>query len=328
MDFAALAAAAGPQGGAGGVVPGRVLAIDGDGLAYYCAGNDETDIGLSRYNLNERIRTAIAASRCERAVILLTAPGSAKGDRYALASAQPYQGKRTHGHRPKNWGYLRQILQGGKYLKVGVHDVELRQADYLEADDLFAVLSNDCGPENFVISTQDKDMRMVPGWHLNWTDWSMYYVAPDLWHGTHNGKVFGKAWFWYQMMHGDDVDNIPGLPGYYDGAIVKSGPNKGQLKLTKVGDKWPGLEEFRKVGSDNAAFLLAASYYKQYYQGDGWLSAMMEQAVLLYIRPEPSWESVFNGPMVLAYSFPSFGDNLSVLRKRVFDYATTQDNRD
>lgn len=289
MDLSKLAAAASadsPQGlGASAPIPGRTLYLDGDGLCYVCAGNDDTDVGQARTNLFNKINTTRKACAASRVVILMTGQGSPKGDRYYVARQAPYQGQRSGSSRPKNWTYLRQFLSGDievpAYGQVRVHTER-----YLEADDCFSVASQRKGAENIVICTQDKDMRMVPGHHLNWDDYSMCYVSPGTWSAEHNGKVFGRKWFWLQMMHGDKADNIPGLPYYTDGSVVKSGPNKGQEKRTKVGDKCAILADLDTITNDRAAAQWALQYYKTCY-GDTFSTclAMLEQGILLWIRP-------------------------------------------
>ena len=238
MDFRALAEKASalyPQGiGSSGPVSGRVLAIDGDALAYFCAGNDNTDVGQARINVYERIKTALKASGAEEARLLVTAQGSAKGDRYAIARIQTYQGQRANSNRPKNWEYIRQLLNS-TYIDYGCGKAYITQETYFEADDAFKRLSDSLGPENLVIHCQDKDMRMIPGHHLNWDDYSMFYLSQDTWHAEFNGKVYGRSWFWHQMMHGDTADNIPGLLFYTDGTTYKTGAKKGQIKEIMVG---------------------------------------------------------------------------------------------
>ena len=81
----------------------RVLLVDGDGLAYYCAGNDETSIGEARARLIEKVKGAQRACGAEDVRILLTNSGSHKGHRYAIARVKPYQGQRVNSRRPKNW---------------------------------------------------------------------------------------------------------------------------------------------------------------------------------------------------------------------------------
>ena len=71
-----------------------------------------------------------------------------------------------------------------------------------EADDLLAIEAHK-DLENSIIATLDKDLNMVPCGHLNW-------VKDGLYHTT---REQGMEIFYRQLLTGDRVDNIPGLPG-------------------------------------------------------------------------------------------------------------------
>ena len=158
MDFSQLQGvqAIEPQGVT--VVPGRRVHIDADMLAYQCGGNDETDVATSRRILKSKIDLFKDASGAEGVLLHLTASGSTKGDRAAIAYTKPYQGQRK-GHRPKNWQYLRDYMADGLAGPV-------KQWYDREADDGFGFISANCPLD--AIATRDKDMRMLPGRHLNW----------------------------------------------------------------------------------------------------------------------------------------------------------------
>lgn len=258
--------------------PGRLLLVDGDGLAYYCAGNDDTAPGMARNNLISKVRSAQRACGAESVNILTTSPGSHKGYRYAVARVKPYQGQRTDSRRPKNWEYLRDYLNDG----APSSDFGVEFTAVAEADDLFsryALHHPDC-----VINTQDKDMRMVPGWHLDWLTNLMFRVDPGKWYIEHDDKVWGRAWFWSQMLHGDTADHIPGLPFYKDGSITKSGPNKGKETEIRCGEKAkPVLDMLPKLSSDMGALTTFGPLYQSCY-GDRWLVEMLEQGILLWMR--------------------------------------------
>lgn len=257
---------------------GRLLLADGDGLAYYCAGNDDVSAGEARANLIGKLRSAQRACGAESIKIVTTSSASNKGFRYAVARVKPYQGQRSDGRRPKNYPALREFLNEG----APATDFDVEFTAVAEADDLFsryALHHPDC-----VIYTQDKDMRMVPGWHLDWLTHVLFNLKAGTWEAWHNDKRWGRSWFWSQMLHGDAADNIPGLPFYKDGTITKSGPNKGQVTEIRCGDKSKAvLEILPKLNSDMGAITVLGPLYATCY-GDRWLVEMLEQGILLWMR--------------------------------------------
>lgn len=292
---AAIAAAAGasPMGGVSvPVVPHRTLLVDGDGLAYYCAGNDDTDAGEARTRLVDKVKSAARTVGAEHIVVLLTAGGSHKGHRYAIARVKPYQGQRSNSKRPKNWQALRDFMTSGDF------PFTKESTAVAEADDLFGWWAYNY-PDDVVIYTQDKDMRMLPGWHLDWVSHRMHKVEYSLTasrdalrmfnvqvHDSEfNEKQYGPKWFWLQMLHGDTADNIPGLPKYQ--------ASKGVFK--PVGEVTAG----KLINVAPTAVDSVVGAYKSYY-GERWLVEMMEQACLLWMRRNPTmWDDCIYdaGPM-------------------------------
>ncbi len=266
----AVAAAAKASPMFSGQVPavrGRVLFSDGDGLAYYCAGNDGTDPGQARAKLLAKLENAKRASAAESSRILLTGQGSHKGHRYSIARVKPYQGQRDGGRRPKNWKYLRDLLEGHPSPD---HPSEI--TGLAEADDLFGKYSKLIGPDNIVIHTQDKDMRMVPGWHLDWETMKMTFVSADCWAHEDNDKLYGRKWFWMQMLQGDPADYVPGLPKYITakGTAALCGPATAAKLLAECANE---------LEARTAVFSLYRGWY-----GDEWQVNILEQAILLWMR--------------------------------------------
>lgn len=244
-------------------VAGRTLLADGDGLAYYCAGNDDTSPGQARRNLEQKLEGAMRAAGADKVTILATSAASHKGHRYAISRVKQYQGKRDHGRRPRNWQFMRELIE---------RDPRTVITDTLEADDLFHINSVRLGDENVAILTQDKDMRMVPGWHLHWDTHALVRVRPDTWAFEADGKVYGRKWFWLQMLHGDSADNVPGLPKWTDDA----GKQKlcGEVTAAKL---------LAECHDEESAADMVANQYLRFYLGEA-PTQLMEQACLLWMR--------------------------------------------
>lgn len=256
-------------------VKGRVLVLDGDYLAYYAAGNDDTEPGLARRNALDKIEAFRALSGAERVVIHLTASGASKGDRFIAATVKPYQGQRDKGRKPKNWHALRAWLETyqGPVFKTKVwYD--------READDGMAYHAAVLGWMLAVIASADKDMRMYPGIHVDWQTYAITHSQPGCFRTENEitGKLFGHAWFWQQMLQGDTADHIPGLPKYRK-------PN-GTLGL--LGEK-TAAKLLADATNDAEALDVVAELYRGYWGEDkeyDWADALAEQATLLWMRED------------------------------------------
>jgi DNA polymerase-1 len=255
-------------------VPGRLLLVDGDALAYTCGGADSP--GQARANLINHVEQAQRASGASNTAILVTARSSHKGHRYAIARAKPYQGQRSSGRRPEQWEFLRSVLELDN-----VPCAPVIVTATAEADDLFAAYSLQHNPHNVVIHTQDKDMRMVPGWHLTWSDMRMVYLPDGVYEMAFNDKLYGRKWFWMQMLMGDTADNIPGLPRM----------TKPDGKQALCGEATAAKLLAGTTTCEEARFVVRGQY-EAYYQTeqDPWagLEAMLEQAILLWMRQDPN----------------------------------------
>lgn len=238
-----------------------LLCVDGDGLAYYCAGADGTPIEQAHTWVQEMLADFTAMANPARVKILLTAESSPKGGRYAVATVKPYQGQRKNSRRPQNWQALRRYLEAGRAGEVHI-------AEHAEADDLFAYYSAQ-HDHKIAIATQDKDMRMVPGLHLIWDRQRMFWVPPGS-SPHHGGKQYGERWFWEQMLQGDTADNIPGLPLLY-GKLCGEKRARDHLADFNDGACGPAVER---------------AYHHLY--GEFGFDRFVEQACLLWMRRKPA----------------------------------------
>lgn len=259
--IAAMAEAAPLNVGVPEMVPGRVNHIDGDYLAYTASGNDDTTAGEARAKANDAIFRFIKATGSESALVHLTSSGSTKGGRYHAATVKAYQAQRT-GHHPKNWLVVREHLES-------LPEAILWRDR--EADDGLGLAST---TKDAVITTKDKDMRMLPGIHSDWSTPSIMTVVPQ---GAYDvqgpeGLQFGTKWFYLQMLQGDPADNIPGLE-----KII--GPKGTPTAIGPVG----AAKLLEQATTAEDACLLVYEAYEGFYK-DAWADRFVEQASLLWIR--------------------------------------------
>lgn len=130
--------------------------------------------------------------------------------RYDRAVSKPYKGTRK---QPKPFHFLNIAA----YL-MSSYDFCI-STNGLEADDELGIYQY--SHEDTIICSRDKDLRMIPGLHYSWECGKQREVGPyntdELGILYKEGKKvlgYGFKFFYYQMLVGDAVDNIPGLMGY------------------------------------------------------------------------------------------------------------------
>lgn len=198
----------------------RVLLIDGDTLVYQAGREAEqaTDWGDGHWSLHaeeldgarildeliDRIREGTNADR----VIVALSDYDNKGWRYDVLPdyKKARTGKKAGSGRPILWAYLRGYFQG-KY--------ETLIRPTLEGDDVLGILATIRNPKMIpndserIICSIDKDMKTLPGYHLNFTKNATAFgweVEP---------VTLAQADYFHlkQTLMGDTTDGYPGCPG-------------------------------------------------------------------------------------------------------------------
>jgi 5''-3'' exonuclease (including N-terminal domain of PolI) len=283
------------------VVPGLELHVDGDYLAYYAAGNDETTAGESRLNAINLLDAFRAATGATKIIVHNTAKGCQKGERYLIATVKPYQGQRDTGRKPKNHGYLQDWLMSYEGPLFRTKNWATREADDgIAACAHYAVGRN---PGYIAIATADKDLRMLPGLHIDWLKRNLVRVMPGAYDVVgpeiekikagvvikERGKQYGLKFFFMQLLMGDTADNCPGLPEY------RSYNAKSETTYKKLGEKtaYDLLDDCPDILS--AVNQVCDLYFENYHReqrwaarrGDGfteWADRLAEQAALMWMR--------------------------------------------
>jgi hypothetical protein len=217
-----------------------------------------------------RIIDACSAYFAENVICRLYISSEDKSNyRYDIAKTKEYKGNRN-APKPIHYHAVR------KYLieKQGAIEVFGQEAD----DELGIVQTENCDigdtygvyAGNSCIVSIDKDLLMIPGWHYNFVKEEFKQIFPEK--AAYN--------FYYQMLVGDTIDNISGLPGI--------GPKKAKDILWGVGQ---GRDYPQDAIKDMHDAVLAA--YHQDFDGDTHYELyddckscqyFFEQARLLWIR--------------------------------------------
>lgn len=176
-----------------------------------------------------------------------------KNFRETVAVTKPYKGNREEATKPS---YYKDV---GDYLQ---SQWSATYTDGIEADDaigIAAMEARDLGKE-YVIVSNDKDLKQIPGLHYNWVTKEFSTVSPKE----------AKFQLFSQILSGDNTDNVPGLAGI------------GPATAAKILEGAQSPEEM--VDRIVAAYRESDTCAKQ----DGWADDyLMEQWALVYILRKP-----------------------------------------
>lgn len=237
---------------------------------YYCAENEKEVEGPPPWEvvesiLSTRIPFIVSESGAEGAPFLFFS--GRNNFRNHLAVTQPY--KDRDGNKPFHYYNIKAFLKS---------EYTYQEEDWLEADDLIGIAMSKY-PGKYICLSRDKDLKQLPGHHYGWEVGKQPSFGPELvddfgWLmlSSRRDKCIGTGskFFHYQMLVGDDVDTIPGVPGY------------GPVKAFKTLDACNTIDELEQA---------VVGAYKALY-GLDWLDRMRETGRLINMVREREDEYV------------------------------------
>lgn len=222
-----------------------LVLIDGDPPVYSCgfAANEE-DVSHALHNMKKLIEKICRETNADEYKIFLTGKNN-----YRDELVDYYKANRNPAHKPVHYEALRNYL-------VEKHEAEV--VNGMEADDMLGVCQYQARlrGQDTCIATIDKDMNMIPGWHYNWNKETLYNVSEEE----------GIKFFYTQLLTGDPVDNIKGVPGI------------GPKRAAKILD---GTE------AEYWLYNKCLSRYRAHYGREDGENMLEENAHLLWIRRHP-----------------------------------------
>lgn len=230
------------------VIPGRTVHIDADFVAYHISyekPDDPKTIDDMQHNAEVIIENIRRMACAEFVHMHLTPSTSNKGGRFTFAIQKPYQGNRDDDKKPRLLHIMRQWLSD-RYPGT-LHEC-CEADDGMSSEQYRAIASGNTHLS--IIASKDKDLRMVPGWHMVWDTGDLVFVDPATPFGWVNlvekksalGAVtkklhgYGHKWFWAQMLIGDGADNIQGLPKITGAFMNSIAPTAPVLKAKSILD--------------------------------------------------------------------------------------------
>jgi DNA polymerase-1 len=276
------------------VVPGRVVHIDADFLAYMVS-YEKIDQIIELPDMQHNCKVAVEKMRlmagAESVHLHLTPGTSDKGDRYNIAIQKEYQGNRKDKPKPAKLHIMRDYM--GKAFPATLHinceaDDGMSSAQYAAIATRQAPLS--------IICSKDKDLNMVPGLHLDWDTGEITYPTnaigkPDSYGSIYLDdsksskkiKGFGQKFFWSQMLTGDTADNIQGIPKVcVDGKWKATGPVMAEYLLINVNSNKEAFQGVKNLYEDYGRSI----GFKHWATGENvpWQKVLISEMQLLWMR--------------------------------------------
>lgn len=146
----------------------------------------------AKWNLRDILGTIFEGTKQNHAEIFISGPGNFRYDIFP-----EYKANRNKSHRPYYEKFLRDTLVSEYGAQVTVGEETDDQLGIRQYTDWYN------GDTDSIIATLDKDLNMIPGPHFNWDKGTMTDV-------TLQGA---NRWFYTQVLMGDRVDGIEGIPG-------------------------------------------------------------------------------------------------------------------
>lgn len=168
------------------------VVVDGDQMIYACGFASEGEPHSHTFKLLKNAMNQILADcGTEEYELYIGGKGNFRED---IDFA--YKANRT-ARKPESYEACREYL---------INNWGANVCDGMETDDVVSMkLWEDyvsTGGENIILSSPDKDLNNTPGWHYNPRSREKRFISPQQ----------ADRHFWMQMLWGDRVDNIPGLP--------------------------------------------------------------------------------------------------------------------
>ena len=166
----------------------RVL-IDGDVICYRVGyASDSDDLSVAIHRCDSMLDGILESTEANNFRLFLT--DSARNFRREVWPL--YHANRTK-EKPRWYGEIKDYLINEWHAELAVEQ---------EADDALGIYQ-DKMHNTTVIASIDKDLKQIPGLHFNF--------VTDTW--AEVTETEGIYWFYKQMLQGDPVDNVQGVPG-------------------------------------------------------------------------------------------------------------------
>ena len=255
----------------------RTLILDGDIIIYRpcCIFNEDDDQSrrmIAKY-VNKKIDDLMAAAECNKYIMFVTTKFN-----FRDFLVDDYKANRSNVERPVNLAWAK---------RWAIDNLNNHYHKGLEADDLLGIHMDD----STVLWSLDKDLRQIPGLHLDDDTQKVVTVTEEGRLEDRGKKVYfdGTVGFYYQLLIGDSTDYIVGC-GIRTPATYKSGARAGEDYVKRVGVGPKAAVKILAGAAINvekqfrlqACLVAVVKQYKKIH-GDDWQEHLETQANLLFM---------------------------------------------
>jgi len=257
----------------------KTLLLDGDIIIYQpcCVFNEDDDQSrkLIAKNINTKIDRLMEAADCNTYIMFVTTKFNFRDQ-----LVDDYKANRQDVERPVNLAWAK---------RWSVDNLNTHFHKGMEADDLLGTHQTD----NTVIWSLDKDLRQIPGSHLDDATQKVVEIT-ELGSLEDRGKKIyfdGTLGLYFQLLTGDSTDHIVGC-GLRELTVYKSGAKKGQeyYKRKGVGPK-KALSLLAGLSLETALYVVVQEY-KKIHGWEKWQVELETQANLLFMVREQYGEII------------------------------------
>jgi len=200
-------------------VQGRTLIMDADAACYKAVSTAKTlDTAIRRWV--KAVMEAMFLANCTDVRVHLTSRKSLKANRDWYPTVKPYQGNRAGKPKPPLLESLRNGIAHHASLEDGIIPLNwpIMLHDYWEADDGI-VMDSGHYKDRGVVWSEDKDLCLSPGplydiytGRTDFIDNRFGWISEAFTEGgSLKAKGHGTKFFWWQMLAGDEADNVKGI---------------------------------------------------------------------------------------------------------------------
>jgi len=177
----------------------RTLLVDADQMVYACGfAADKEPLSHALQLVKKQIKRICEDNGTRSLKVYIGGKGNFRDE---IADTKGYKANRPN-RKPSHYEDIRRYLQDSWSAEV-VEGMEADDAVSIALYSDYQQAEGDPSCCRHIVCSPDKDLNNTPGWHYNPTKGTLKFITLNQ----------ADRHFYYQLLTGDAVDNVPGCPG-------------------------------------------------------------------------------------------------------------------